>query len=46
MVVSLVFGERTVAIGGGVAPCSIAEDVVDGEGDDATVDAEGGSGVR
>lgn len=46
MVASLVFGERTVAIGGGVAPCSALEDVVEGEGDEAAVDAEGGSGVR
>lgn len=45
MVVSLVFGERTVAIRGGVAPCPAAE-VVEGEGDVAAIDAEGGSGVR
>lgn len=48
MVTSLVFGERNVAIGGGVAACSALEDVVEGEGevDEAAVDAEGGSGVR
>lgn len=46
MVASLDFGERTIAIGGGVVPCSALEDVVEGEGDEATVDAEGGSGVR
>ena len=46
MVTSLVFGERTVAIGGGVAPCSTLEDVVDKEGDEAAVDADGGSGLR
>ena len=50
IVTSLFFGERTVAIGGGVAPCSALEDIVEGEGegegDEATVDAEGGSGVR
>lgn len=46
IVASLVFGERTVAIGGGVAPCSALEDVVEGERDEAAVDAEGGSGVR
>ena len=46
IVVSLVFGERTVAIGGGVAPCSAPEDLVEGEGDDATGGAEGGSRVR
>ena len=48
MVVSLAFGERTVAIGGGVAPCSALEDIVDGggEGDEAAVEAEGGSRVR
>lgn len=46
MVASLVFGERTVAIGGGVALCSALEDLVEREGDEAAVDAEGGSGVR
>lgn len=46
MVASLVFGERTVAIGGGVAPCSAIEDAVEGAGDEAAVDADGGSGVR
>ena len=46
MVVSLAFGERTVAIGGGVAPCWATEDVVEGEGDNAAVDSEGGSRAR
>ena len=46
MVASLVFGERTVAIGGGVAPCSTLEDVAEGVGDETAVDAEGGSRVR
>lgn len=46
MVASLLLGERIVAIGGGVAPCSVVEDVLEGEGDEPAVDAEGGSGVR
>lgn len=42
-------GERVVAIGGGVALCSVTEEVVDGFGEEAAVEAEagsGGSGVR
>ena len=46
IVVSLAFGERTVAIGGGVAPCWATEDIVEGEGDNAAVDSEGGSRAR
>lgn len=51
--VGLVFaaevGERVVAIGGGVALCSVTEEVVDGLGEEAAVEAEAGSrgsGVR
>lgn len=33
-------------MGGGVAPCSVAEELAEGEGEEATVDAEAGSGVR
>ena len=39
-------GERLVEIGGGVAPCSVVEEVVNVEGDEAAVDAEARSGVR
>ena len=46
MVVSLALGERTVAIGGGVAPCWATEDVVERGGDKAAVDSEGGSRAR
>lgn len=46
VIVALLSFERTVAIGGGVALCSAFEDLVEGEGDEAVVDAEGGSGVR
>lgn len=46
MVVSLIFGERIVAIGGGVAPCPAPKDVGEGEGDVTAVDAEGGSVMR
>lgn len=38
-----------MVIGGGVALCSVTEDVVDGLGEEAAVEAEagsGGSGVR
>lgn len=42
----LVFPERFVAIGGGVAPaCSVADETVEGSGDGAG-ESVGGSGVR
>ena len=37
-------GDRAVAIGGGVAPCSVMEELVDGGAGEATVD--GGSAKR
>lgn len=46
VIVALLSFGRTVAIGGGVALCSTFEDLVDGEGDEVVVVAEGGSGVR